>query len=207
MASKKSSNVSTTPKERATRRSKTDQDRRRAALVATWVAIPVTLAAAVGAYAIIRSVAPNDGRSSATPTPSGTVTVSAPELSDSNSEVCRALVSVLPNSLDDQPRRKVTGNKGTAELAAAWGDPAIALHCGVSEIKVKDEADVYKLGKTCWYAKKAKGSTVWTTLDRSLPVEVTVPKKYEQPGQLVQAVTKSVAKKVPANKDAPSGCS
>jgi len=40
---------------------------------------------------------------------------------------CRELVEALPEKLADAPRRKTSGS----EYAAAWGDPAIVLRCGV----------------------------------------------------------------------------
>jgi hypothetical protein len=40
---------------------------------------------------------------------------------------CRQLLSSLPAELDDQSRRTTTGST----YAAAWGDPAIVLRCGV----------------------------------------------------------------------------
>jgi Protein of unknown function (DUF3515) len=41
---------------------------------------------------------------------------------------CRALLKALPGSVADEPRRTVTGST----YAAAWGDPAIVLRCGVA---------------------------------------------------------------------------
>jgi hypothetical protein len=41
---------------------------------------------------------------------------------------CRQLLSSLPAELDDQSRRTTTGST----YAAAWGDPAIVLRCGVA---------------------------------------------------------------------------
>ena len=40
---------------------------------------------------------------------------------------CRTLLEALPTSVAEQPRRTVTGSA----YAAAWGDPAIVLRCGV----------------------------------------------------------------------------
>jgi hypothetical protein len=40
---------------------------------------------------------------------------------------CRALLEALPKSVADQSRRTVSGSA----YAAAWGDPAIVLRCGV----------------------------------------------------------------------------
>jgi hypothetical protein len=48
-------------------------------------------------------------------------------LAASDRAACRAFLDALPQRLGDQPRRKVTGSP----YAAAWGDPAFVLRCGV----------------------------------------------------------------------------
>ncbi|HIV58636.1 MAG TPA: DUF3515 domain-containing protein [Candidatus Stackebrandtia faecavium] len=182
-------------------------DRRRAAGIATLVAVPVTILAAIGAFAVVGNATENEQPDEDHAVPSEAVTVDVPELSDEQYEYCRALISVLPDELADEPRRTVTGDAGAAEIAAAWGDPAITLHCGVSEVEVEDTANVYRLDATCWYAEESEESTTWSTVDRELPVKLEVPADYTESGQLAQAVSSSVAEKLPAIKDVPSGCS
>ena len=43
-------------------------------------------------------------------------------------DACRAVLAALPDKVADQARRTVTGST----YAAAWGDPAIVLRCGVA---------------------------------------------------------------------------
>ena len=60
---------------------------------------------------------------------SGTVSLDdAPALSGADARTCAALVKALPDRVSDQPRRKADTGDG---YAAAWGDPAIELRCGV----------------------------------------------------------------------------
>ena len=62
---------------------------------------------------------------------SGTVPLDdAPALSGADARACAALVKALPDRVSDQPRRKADTGDG---YAAAWGDPAIELRCGVSK--------------------------------------------------------------------------
>lgn len=181
------------------------QERRRAARIATLVAIPVTLVALFGAISFMGSMAGAEEESS--DVPDEAVEVAAPDLSDEEFKYCRALITKLPDPLGDLKRRVVSGDNGAPEIAGAWGDPAAKLRCGVEPVKVAKDAKVYRLGPTCWFADKSKKTTTWTTVDRELAVELTVPNKYEQPGQLAQALSKPVDKKIPASKDAPTGCS
>ncbi|MGH8876644.1 MAG: DUF3515 domain-containing protein [Stackebrandtia sp.] len=181
------------------------EDRRKAARIATFVAIPVTIAALIGAVALLGSAAPpEEEKEKASDKP---VEVKVPDLPDEDYKYCRALITKLPDSLGDLPRRVVSGDNGAPEVAGAWGDPAAKLRCGVEPVDVAKDADVYRLGPTCWFADESKKATTWTTVDRKLAVELRVPSKHSGPGQLVQALSKAVDDKIPAVKDAPSGCS
>jgi len=56
------------------------------------------------------------------------VDVDRHDVARSDRAACRQFLAAAPKQLADQPRRTVTGN----EYAAAWGDPAIVLRCGVA---------------------------------------------------------------------------
>lgn len=58
----------------------------------------------------------------------GPLAVEVPDVPDADATACRQLVDALPTEVDGQPRREVTGADGRA---AAWGEPAIVLRCGV----------------------------------------------------------------------------
>jgi hypothetical protein len=184
-----------------------DPDRRRAARIATIVAVPVTLIAGVGAVALIGNAADSSQEPPDQLTvPSSAVSVKVPDLSQHDAEVCRALVTELPGELGKLPQRAVTGDGGASEIAAAWGDPAVTLRCGVEPVEVAGDAQLFRLGETCWYVAETKQHTTWTTVDRENPVEVAVPAKLDEPGQLVQGLTTAVSKKVPPLADVPTGC-
>lgn len=182
-------------------------DRRRAARIATFVAVPVTVLAMFGALQLLGSMgsAATDAKpSSESDEP---VEVAAPDLADDAFAKCRALITELPDPLGELPRRVVSGDNGAPEIAGAWGDPAAKLRCGVEPVTVPDDGEVFRLGATCWYADKAKKSITWTTVDRELPVELTVPKKYTESGQLAQALSKPVDDKIDPIEKTPTGCS
>jgi Protein of unknown function (DUF3515) len=58
----------------------------------------------------------------------GAVEVHAPTLQEADARTCRSFVDALPATLDGQPSRAVTP---ASAPAAAWGDPAIVVTCGV----------------------------------------------------------------------------
>jgi len=58
----------------------------------------------------------------------GPVDVEVPDASARDTAACRGLVDALPGEVGGQERREVSGGDGRA---AAWGDPAIVLRCGV----------------------------------------------------------------------------
>lgn len=185
-------------------------DRRKAARIATLVAVPVTLLALFGAVSLMGSMAgaQEDEPAEVSDKP---VEITAPDLSDEDFKYCRALITKLPDPLGDLPRRVVAGDHGAPEIAGAWGEPAVTLRCGVEPVEVAKDAKVWRFAakkqSACWYADESKKATTWTTVDRELAVELTVPAKHSESGQLVQALTKPVDKKIPAAKDAPTGCS
>ena len=60
----------------------------------------------------------------------GPVDVHAPTLQGADARTCRSFVDALPATLYGQPSRAVSPS---AAPAAAWGDPAIVLTCGVAQ--------------------------------------------------------------------------
>ncbi|TWJ14804.1 uncharacterized protein DUF3515 [Stackebrandtia albiflava] len=194
--------------ESTARPSGTDPERRRAARIATLVAVPVTVLAGIGAFSLIGSAAEDGAVPDAGPVMTEPVELTVPDMTEDEFEVCRALVTEVPAEVLEQPQRPVTGGDGAAEVGAAWGDPAVTMVCGVEPVEVAVDAQVYRLGETCWSVAESKDASVWTTVDRRQPVEVTVPAGLDSPGQAVQALSKAVAAKVPAAEEGvPTGCS
>ena len=98
-------------------------------------------------------------------------------------QACVRLVEALPETVGDQPRAEVTGNP----LAAAWGDPAVVLRCGVA-----GPADFTPLS-TCqdingvlWFVPEGQVTdqsldAVVTSMGTLPRVEVTVPAELRPP--------------------------
>ncbi|MEH1128672.1 DUF3515 domain-containing protein [Micromonospora sp. CPCC 206061] len=183
-----------------------DRTTRQAALWATAVALPITALVAVLA---IRAAQPDPV---ARPTPSATapsptsttpVEMAAPALPERAATVCRALLSRLPATVQGMAQRPVTAG---AEQNAAYGDPAVTVACGVPAARVPPTAELFDLDQVCWYQTAGDEATVWTTVDREVPVRVTVPKAYDPPGQKAIAFSDAIVATVPSRPDAPSGC-
>ncbi|MFE9690419.1 DUF3515 family protein [Micromonospora sp. NPDC005806] len=193
------------PAEAAPRR---DRSSRGAALWATLVAVPVTVAVAGFTFAKLApdepAAAPSASATAARPQSAAPVEMPAPTLAERPATVCRALVSQLPLAVRDLTQRPVTAG---AEQNAAYGDPALTVACGGTPPVVQPTDEVWSVNKVCWHAVQEADAMVLTTVDRETPVRVRVPKEYAQPLQWVSPISDAIVSAVPSAKTAPSGCS
>ena len=49
----------------------------------------------------------------------------------------------------------------------------------------------------CWYAQTDRQDTVWTTLDRPVPIAVTIPSSYADPGQWANEFSAAIVQAMP----------
>jgi Protein of unknown function (DUF3515) len=171
-----------------------DPIRRRGALVATAVALPVT---ALLALALHRPAAPPATVTPATasPTALGPVTVDAPTPSATAGRDCPAVISHLPAALAGKPARQARSK--SSPYVASWGDPPLILRCGVprpagytggSELTVVDGVQ--------WLPDKRGTETVWTAVDRGSYVELTIPGGFT--GTAVVELSQALSQALPA---------
>lgn len=183
----------------------TDPVARSAAKLAALVAVPVAVLAGIGVFALLGGDREPDPVATPTrPAATGPVEMAAPELTDRAGIVCRALLSQLPGDLDGLAARPVTAGP---EQNAAYGDPPVTMACGVPPADYALTDTVYPLSGVCWHAAEGPDATVWTTLDREVPVRVTVPAGYDGPAQRVVPLATAVAESVRSVSEVPSGCS
>ncbi|GAA2123120.1 DUF3515 family protein [Glycomyces algeriensis] len=168
------------------------------AIVATAVAVPVAVVAGV---LVFNAIAPKAEPVHEDLSP---VAVEVPALSEEDAVVCLALTATAPESAGGLQARPVEGGAGAAESVMAYGDPAVVATCGVEPVAVEDTALVYKLNGVCWYSDEA--GLEWTSLDRQVPVGVSVPETHEQPVDVLNDLSTAIADKVPAAAEAPTGC-
>jgi len=179
-----------------------DPIRRSAARTATLAAVPIAL------VVLVVSAFAYGGFGSRTPAPESTAPVAMTEraLSVDAVGLCQEVIAHLPDSLAGHARRPVTAG---SEQNAAYGDPAITVECGTTVPTVGPTDEVYNLNGVCWYPVTGDGSIAWTTVDRTVPVTVTVPGESAGSGQFVQPFAEAVFSNVPL-RDAsliPTGCS
>lgn len=111
------------------------------------------------------------------------MTVAAPPSpNDATQAACVQVFAKLPVQLGDlAPRRTDTDSS----FVAAWGDPAVVLRCGVSRpaALVPDASNfIISVDDVGWLPSQTKDADVFTSTDRAVYVEVTIPKRIvDQP--------------------------
>ncbi|UWZ56033.1 DUF3515 domain-containing protein [Dactylosporangium aurantiacum] len=139
------------------------------ARLATITAVPVALVVGVLAFWLLGGFP----KAAAT----GQVRTDAAPMDEATAATCRALVARLPETLGGLHRRPVSAGP---EQNAAFGDPAIVLSCGtVGKRAIPQDAQLMGLSDVCWYPEERGEETVWTTVDRQVPLRVVVPAKAD----------------------------
>jgi hypothetical protein len=114
---------------------------------------------------------------------------------------CERLIAALPDNVAGQDRRDVTPSDAPA---SAWGDPAIVLRCGVARpAALKPASSCYVVNGVGWLAtqdgkavsttRPIDGTLDFTTIGRSVYVEVTVPEAYQPQADALVDVAAAVA--------------
>ena len=130
---------------------------------------------------------------------SDTVSVNAPPLTAAHARACRALVEALPDKVADQPRRPVDGEG----YAAAWGDPAIVLRCGVPTPRGFDKfATCQVTNGVGWFIPESqvqgrRVDVLMTTIGRTENVEVALPSDYFPPANAMVDLAAAVKRTIP----------
>jgi hypothetical protein len=160
--------------------------------LATLVAVPFALLTGVLVFWLMGGLpkAKNEAKEAAKPQATGTVSVTPPSLDARGTEVCRALIAKLPNSVRDRDRRPVSA--GT-EQSAAYGDPAIVVSCGGTQPSFAPDAQLVGLSGVCWY----QDQQAWVTAYREVPIRVNLPASYQQPGQWIVDFSQPIVETVP----------
>jgi hypothetical protein len=103
---------------------------------------------------------------------------------------CQKLLAAVPDTVDDQARRDVNGSA----YAAAWGDPAIVLRCGVGKPEGFDKfSRCQRADGVDWFVPEAvisdlEADAVMTTVGRSPAIEVVLPAHYRPAGSAAAMV-------------------
>ncbi|HLL67137.1 MAG TPA: DUF3515 family protein [Micromonosporaceae bacterium] len=152
--------------------------------------------------------------SSAAPAPqaTGPVPIAAPALDERAATVCRALLSQRPDRLRDRPARPVAGtgsdpaDRTGSEQNAAYGEPPITMACGVAAPTAPPDAEFAVLSGVCWYQQRNPTATVFTTVDREVPIAVTVPVQYAEAWQWLMEFSAPIVATAPSAATVPPRC-
>ena len=178
-----------------------DPVRRRAAIIATAVALPVAVLLALllnrgglsGNHAVTPTVTPTPARLSALPP----VVIPPPPDSAAAQRSCPGLIAKLPVKLGDLLGRPV---RSSSASVLAWGEPPVLLRCGVDRPAgfVVAAPDVVGINGVTWFVQPRGERTVWTVVDRAVYIEATVPTTYASaPIPPLSDAVKSALKAVP----------
>jgi len=119
---------------------------------------------------------------------------------------CRAFLDALPDKVADESRRTVT----KSAYAAAWGDPAIVLRCGVGRPEGFDKfSQCQRADGIDWFVPDSviddlSAEAVMTTVGRTPAIEVRLPAHYRPAGSA--AVMVDLAPVVKAHTRATTPC-
>ena len=194
---------------------KIDRTKREAALWATVVAVPVTILVGVIAFFTIQPEKSDKELQKAIPTTP--VVMEAPKLDERATLACRAITSQLPDKIRDLAARPVSAGP---EQNAAYGEPPITVSCGVPQPEtckvpgdttpgcVPMDTELLVMNNVCWYAKAADGTDTFTTMDREVPVRVSVPSSFDKSAQWANEFSDTVVATIKSKDPAttPYGC-
>jgi hypothetical protein len=125
-----------------------------------------------------------------------TVSVDAYPTTRGSAVDCKGLLSDLPPSVADQPRRTVED-----KLAGAWGDPPIILRCGVEKpARLKPTSQCHEVNGVGWLAERESDGWLFTTIGRKLYVSLEVPTDYEPAADALADVADLIGRHVPVTR-------
>ena len=109
---------------------------------------------------------------------------------------CEALLADVPRRVADQDALDVPGR-----VAAAWGDPAIVLRCGVEKPSaLTPSARCFDVNHVGWLSETTADGYLFTTIGRSFHVSVEVPKSYDPAADALADLATTVKKHDPETK-------
>ncbi|WP_324273939.1 DUF3515 domain-containing protein [Blastococcus brunescens] len=177
---------------------------RRIALIATAVLVPVVVALVVLANVLGGDddrPAAIDGGAPAQREDLPVLPVEVPPATPEADANCPALMGTLPLELAGEPSRRVDSD---TPYAYAWGDPAIVLVCGVDRpAGFVAGVSAIQINGVQWYVDTSDpDATVWTTVDRPVYVEITLPPAVDSAP--VTALTPQIAAALPYQEPDPA---
>ena len=108
---------------------------------------------------------------------------------------CGSLAAALPARLGELDRRDTSP---ASVATAAYGDPAVVLRCGVAAAAgFTLGVEPFGVDEVFWFSDDRGAEVVWTTVDRSIRLEVTIPATIADQGALLVDLAPAVTGALP----------
>ena len=103
--------------------------------------------------------------------------VDPPPRSATADRACPPMIAALPTELRDLPLRPV---RTSSAHVVAWGEPAVVLRCGMPRPAAftVGTANLVQINGVNWFVQEQGPRNLWTAVDRSVYVELSVPADY-----------------------------
>lgn len=129
----------------------------------------------------------------------GDVQVEPPHPSAAAASLCGKLHDRLPGKLHGDEWRTV---RPGSDLTAAWGDPALALRCGVPRPSaLRPSSQLADVNGLSWLPQPEGAPTQFTLLGRKAYVEITVPRTVKLPGEVLSELSPVLKAALPKRED------
>jgi hypothetical protein len=125
----------------------------------------------------------------------GPVAVTAPPAAPAATvALCGKTIGSLPITLDGKHSRAVTL---APDRVVAWGDPPVVLRCGVAPVTYPPDANLLQINGVTWYGRAVGSAVVFTSVDRTVPIEITVPASKGNPSDPIATLSVPIGRTVP----------
>ena len=109
---------------------------------------------------------------------------------------CAALLADVPPTVAGLGRIEVDDS-----IAAAWGDPAVILRCGVERPETLEATSpCSEVAGVDWFGEKTASGYAFTTIGRAFFVSVEVPREHEPAADVLVDLAPTVKKHDPVEK-------
>ena len=131
-----------------------------------------------------------------------TLDVAVPPVTAEAEQFCPGLMGRLPLELTGELSRRVQSD---SPFAYAWGEPAVVLVCGVDRpAGFTVGVGLIQIEGVQWYVDQTDpDATVWTTVDRPVHVQVSLPPDVDSAP--VTALTRHISEALPYREPDPAG--
>ena len=128
--------------------------------------------------------------------------VEPPALSGSTAYVCSTAHSRLPDEVDGHT---VTALDPRSPYTAGWGQPTIVWRCGVpTPAELTPTSQTIVVDGVQWFPQKLTDGYLFTTVGRSVNIDVSVPSAYSPEADVLVDLSPSIAKQIPLASPSPS---